>query len=485
MPKTTAYALLPALLAAAACMGAPGYRTAPVVVPATWETAEPTRVPAAAPVSAPAELRQRPDGENGVRFDTGFWRQLGDSTLARLMDEAVAANLDVRAAQARVSESRAERARSVLEMTTPSAAVSGGYSRRRFAAASFPGATGSFPDEDVWDAGFDAAWELDLFGRLRHGVQARSALVESNEESLRGTLVSLTAELARTYFELRGAQERLEVSRRNAENQQRTLQLTRERLDAGRGTAFDTERAAAQLSVTLASIPSREAEVAAARNRLAVLTGRSPTGLEAELASMAGQPELPDTVAVESPASVIRARPDVAAAERYAAAQAALAGSARAEYLPRLTVGGTLGYTSGGFDALGNAGTFRYAVGPVLSWPALNLGRVRQSVSAAQARADAARAEYGQSVLAALEEVQTAQVRYRGARARVAELEKASAASDRAAELARMRFAEGITDFLQVLDAERTELEAQELLAQGRTEAATAYAALYKALGGR
>jgi NodT family efflux transporter outer membrane factor (OMF) lipoprotein len=315
-------------------------------------------------------------------------------------------------------------------------------------------------------------------------VRARGALLEVSREDLRDVLVSLTAELARAYFELRGAQEQLAVAQGNAENQRRTLEVTRERLDAGRGTALDTERATAQLNVTLASIPTREAQVAAAQYRIGVLVGRTPAAVAGELGPIDDRPSLPVTVAVTRPDSVVRNRPDVAAAERFAAAQAALVSSARAEYLPRFAIAGSAGYTGTDFGGLGDEGTFRYAVGPVITWPGLNLGRVRTEVSAARAREEAARAEYGRIALAAIEEVETALATYRASHVRVERLEEASAASERAADLARMRFSEGITDFLQVLDAERTQLEAQDLLAQGRTEAASAYAAVYKALGG-
>jgi outer membrane protein TolC len=182
---------------------------------------------------------------------------------------------------------------------------------------------------------------------------------------------------------------------------------------------------------------------------------------------------------------VVRYRPDVAAAERLAAAQGALVGAAKASYLPRLTIGASAGYAAPEFRAVGDQGTFRYVVGPVITWPGLNLGRVKAEVDAAQARDEAARAQYSRVVLAAMEDVQTSLSRYRAARQRVERLQEASVASERAAELARLRFSEGATDFLQVLDAQRTELEAQDRLAQGRTDAATAYAALYKALGGR
>jgi outer membrane protein TolC len=174
----------------------------------------------------------------------------------------------------------------------------------------------------------------------------------------------------------------------------------------------------------------------------------------------------------------------VAAAERRLAAEGALVGAAKAEYLPRLTLGGTAGFSAATFNALGEQGTFRYAVGPVISWPALDLGRVKARVDASRAQEAEAKARYKQTLLRAQEEVETALVRYRTARERVERIQEAAAASERAAELARLRFTGGVTDFLQVLDAERTLLEAQNQLAQSRTEAATAYAALYKALGG-
>ena len=173
-----------------------------------------------------------------------------------------------------------------------------------------------------------------------------------------------------------------------------------------------------------------------------------------------------------------------AAVARRLAAEGALVGAAKAEYLPRLTLGGTAGYTAAAFNSLGEQGTFRYAVGPVISWPAFDLGRVKARVDASRAREAEAKARYDQTLLRAQEEVETALVRYRTARERVERIQEAAAASERAADLARLRFTGGVTDFLQVLDAERTQLEAQNQLAQSRTEAATAYAALYKALGG-
>jgi outer membrane protein TolC len=161
-----------------------------------------------------------------------------------------------------------------------------------------------------------------------------------------------------------------------------------------------------------------------------------------------------------------------------------LVGAAKADYLPRFFVGGSAGFTATSFDSLGEHGTFRYAVGPSFSWPALNLGRIKSRVDAANARRDEAEAQYSQTVLRALQDVETSVARYRTARVRVAQLQDAATASEKAAELARLRFTGGVADFLQVLDAERTQLDAEDRLAQGRTDAATSYAALYKAFGG-
>jgi outer membrane protein TolC len=195
-----------------------------------------------------------------------------------------------------------------------------------------------------------------------------------------------------------------------------------------------------------------------------------------ELDEIVDLPELPDTVPLAAPDSLIRRRPDVGAAERQLAGQEALVGAAKAEYFPRIVVGGGAGYTSSTFEDLTGSNTFRYAVGPVISLP-LNWGRIKANVDVTKAQADEAKAQYAQTVLLAQQDVETALSRYRTSRSRVERLREAAVASAAAAELARLRFSEGVTDFLQVLDAERTQLGAEDDLAQGRTDAATSYAA--------
>jgi multidrug efflux system outer membrane protein len=460
-----------------ACASTAAYRAPEVQIPTAFRE----RLDSLAPRARPSPNAVPMAADTVVVGE--YWRSLGDTTLVRLLEQALDANLDVQVAEARIRGARASRLEATLDFV-PTVTAAAGYTRQRIAGATFPIGSGSFPDQDIWDAGFDASWELDLFGRVRRGVQARGALVGAAEEDLRDVRVSLAAELARVYFELRGAQEQLAVAQRNGVNQRRTLELTRERLEGGRGTAFDTERALAQLSLTLGSIPPLEARVAAAQYRLGVLVGRPPAAVAGELDSIVPMPPLPATVAVAAPDTLIRRRPDVAAAERRVAAEHAFVGAAKADYLPRLNVGGSAGFTSAEFEDLAGDGTFRYAVGPFITWPLLNLGRVKARADLARSLEAEARAQYDQTVLQALEEVESSLVAYRTALGRVDRIREAAEASARAADLARLRFTGGVADFLQVLDAERTQLETENQLAQARTDASTAYAALYKALGG-
>jgi NodT family efflux transporter outer membrane factor (OMF) lipoprotein len=415
---------------------------------------------------------------------SGFLGALADTTLERLIREARSGSAVLRASAARREGAGAARVHAALELL-PSVSGSAGYARRRLASATFPGGqAGVLPDESLWSSGLEAAWEVDLFGRLQSGLRARDALLGSAEEGVRDAEIAVTAEVLRSYFDLRGTQGQLAVARRNAENQGRTLELTRTRYDAGRGTAFDTERAQAQLSLTLAAIPLLEERVASAQHHVAVLVGRSPREMVSELSGDGGLPELPEQVPDLAAAEVVRARPDVRAAEEQVRASGALVSAARADYLPRVSLVAGAGYTASAVDALGERGTFNYTFGPVITLPVLDLGRVRARVDEAEAYEVAARAEHRHAVLLAEEELESAAVRYRTALARLGHLREAAGASERAAALARMRYEGGVADFLHVLDAERTMLAAQDQLADAETRAADAYVALFEARAG-
>ena len=444
--------------------------------------AEATR--SAAAVEESQSSRKRGSGVAGASV-ADFWTTLGDPTLVRLVGDALRDNQDVEAMRARVNNARAVRTTALLDLAPAITAV-GGYSRQRVASGAIPGSASgvSLPEQDVWDAGLRMTWEVDVFGRLRNSAQARGALLEAADEDLNDVRVVMAAQVARAYFDLRGAQDRLAVARRNAENQRGTLEVTTNRLDLGRGTALDVERAQAQLSTTLAAIPALEAEVDASRNRIAVLTGREPGTDDSQVADAGVVLKLPDSVVVGPTETVARRRPDVRSAEEQVDASNANVRAARAEYLPRFGIAGGAGYTSSRFDALGNTGTPRFTIGPVISWPAFDMARVKANADAARATEAEAKARYRQTVLRSAEEVTTSVTTYRKIRERLRHLEDAAAASERAAELARLRFTEGASDFLAVLDAERTLLEAQDRLSVGRTHTTAALVAVYRATGG-
>jgi multidrug efflux system outer membrane protein len=338
---------------------------------------------------------------------------------------------------------------------------------------------------ELYDAGFDAFWEIDFFGRVRRLIEASEAEAQSFEATRRDVAVTLIGEVARNYLELRGAQQRLEVARANAVNQEQTLKLTNILLDGGRGTAFDVARAEAQFNTTLATMPPLEAQIKRSLHTLAVLTGRPPGAVNGELASVAPIPALAHTIGIETPGELLRRRPDIRAAERRLAAFTAGIGVAVADLFPRVTLIGTAGVTATSGSNLVRDDAAFYSIGPSIIWlAAFDIGRVRARIDQAEARADQAFAQYERTVLAALEEVESALVTFGRERVRYANLRQSELASTEAAELARLRFREGVATFLEVLDAERVQLAAQDELVVSETRVATALAAVYKALGG-
>lgn len=423
------------------------------------------------------------DGFSPQAVERDFWRGFGDPLLDQLIEEAQKANHDLRIAAANLREVRALR-RLVQYDRYPTVTAGAGYAKSLASENQLPGFTRSERETDAYTAGFDAFWELDFFGRVRRGIEAASADVAASEAGLNNVQVSVAAEVAREYFELRGAQRQLDVARQNRDNQQQTYGLTVVRLDAGRGTELDRARAGAQLDATIATIPSFEAAVARSIYRLGVLTGQQPTALVDRLSVVEPLPPLPALTAVETPEALLRRRPDIRQAEQSLAGQTARIGVATADLFPRVTLNGNVGVNAGTAGDLGKGGSLTYSVGPSLSWAFLNLGRVRANISASEARTEAALASYEQTVLRALEETEGALVTFNRAQVRNTSLRSAAEQSATAARLARARFDAGAADFLTVLDAERRLLEDQDRLVQGETTAATSLIAVYKALGG-
>lgn len=410
-----------------------------------------------------------------------FWSVFDDQVLTSLIEEALTANHDLRIAAARFNEARALRREAAFDFG-PVVTANGSALRTRFSDIETPGIAAGEGAVDVYDAGFDATWELDIFGRVRRGYEARRAELEGSVASVEDALVSVTSEVARNYFELRGLQSRYDVAKRNADVQASSLELTQARREAGSGTDLDVARAQSQLSTTLATLPQLESAIARTKYRIAVLVGRSPGELDGRLAAKP-LPAVPAFTPVGDPTEWLRRRPDVRVAESDLAAATARIGIAVGDLFPRVSLVGNFGWTALDFDSLGNAEAESYRFGPSISWAIFDLGHVQARIAAANARADGSLARYEQTVLRALEDTEAALTTYSKALEREAALQEAAQASGVAAGLAGVRYEEGVSDFLLVLDAERTQLEAEDRLEQSRADSATALVAVYKALG--
>jgi outer membrane protein, multidrug efflux system len=415
-------------------------------------------------------------------IEKAWWQEFGDPVLDDLVGRALANDLDLRIAAARLREARAIFRDESLDRL-PTVTAAGAYNRRK---AQQPGFSEQPIRIETYDLGFDAFWEIDLFGRLQSAAEAARADAEAARANVHAAQVSVAAEVARNYLELRGAERRYAVAVANRDNQAETVRLTRVRYELGRGTELDLASAEARLAATQASLPPLITAQRAARHRLAVLLGQAPGTLELAAGpdSEAISESFVNPLPIGEPASLLRRRPDIRAAERQLAAATARVGVAAADLFPRLSVSGFVGFVTGDVDQLGESAAEAWSVTPVLSWAAFDLGSVRARLRASEARADGALAFYEQTVLRALEETENAFVAYAQNQERLAALARQAAASGRAAELARIRYREGAIDFLRLLDAERTVLEAEDAVALAQTELNTSVVAIYKALGG-
>ena len=305
----------------------------------------------------------------------------------------------------------------------------------------------------------------------------------SYEASLEDVRVIVAAEVARNYFELRGWQQRLAVAQRSLENQRETLRLTRVRREAGIGEEFDVASAAARVAAIEASLPPIRTAIAEIEHRIAVLTGRRPGESGVDL-SPRHYPPLAKALPVGNYENALRRRPDIRAADRQLAAAAAREGVAKADLFPRISVAGFLGFIAGRGNLFGESDSRAWAVTPALSWAAFDLGSARARLRGARAGTREAEALYEQTVLRAFEETENALVAYREQQQRLIKLNDQARESARASSIARARYREGVADFLSLLDAERTQLQAEDAVAQAESQVFTNVVGVYKALGG-
>jgi NodT family efflux transporter outer membrane factor (OMF) lipoprotein len=411
----------------------------------------------------------------------GWWKSFGDPVLDSLIERAAGGSLDVKEALARVREARALRGVAAADQY-PTVNGTASYERR---AESKNTPFGAFvPDSDNFAVGFDASWELDLFGRVQRSVEAADADMQATIENARDVAVTVAAETARNYIDLRSYQRRLAIALNNVSLQEQTLELVRGRFAAGLVSEVDTAQAAANLETTRAFVPTLRVGLRGAENRLAVLLGETPGALAAELAPESAVPVPPRSVAVGVPADLLRRRADVRRAERQLAAEHARIGVAEGDLYPRLTLTGDIGYAADDVSKLFDSSSVAYGYGPSLIWNLFDAGRLRNRVAAQEARTEQAFVRWERTVLAALEETENALTAFVREQERRDSLQRAATEARRAVEMTRTQYSEGLSDFQNVLVSERAVTNLEDDLVASDATVATELVTLYKALGG-
>jgi NodT family efflux transporter outer membrane factor (OMF) lipoprotein len=475
--------------ALAGCAVGPDYQPPPVATPGQWS--EPAS-DAPGPAKPAAELER-------------WWRGFKDRRLDQLVARAIQGNADLKIAAARVAAARAERL-SANAAIWPRLDSSAGYERLRISPNAAQGLLGSLlghaVDEgtptsallsrfgplgapfNLFQAGFDASWELDLFGGLQRRREAAEAGYAATVEAERDTLVTLTAEVARTYLELIHLERRQRIAAARLENQREILRLAENAYQEGLETALAPQQARAELEAAAALPPAIEARIRQTRHALAVLLGQPPAALDRRLADLGAELPEPPAIPLGLPADILRRRPDLRRAEREAAEATATVGVAVAELFPKLSLTGSVGFQSQELSDFTHLSSGFYGFGPRLSLPVFEAGRLSANVDLQESKLAEALQAYGKAVLAALKEVEDALAALNGEQRRRAALATASATARDAVATAKSLYAEGEADFLAVLVAQRTGYEAEESQAQSDLAWSNAHIALFKALGG-
>jgi NodT family efflux transporter outer membrane factor (OMF) lipoprotein len=417
-------------------------------------------------------------GFHGSQVLARWWSMLNDPELSSLIERAIAGNLDMREAAARVREARARRGVSTADQF-PSVDATASASSNRGSKA-----TGSDTVQDLYSAGFDATWELDLFGGGKRAIEAAQANLEASEEDRYNVLVTLTGEVALNYIEVRSFQARLAVAKANRDAQQETYQITQWRFEAGLTTQRDVEQAKSNLEQTRAQIPTLQTSLEAAKNRLAVLLGKHPGTLDKELSERKSIPTASLEIAVGVPADVLRNRPDVRRAERQLAAQTARIGVATADLYPKLSLTGSIGLEALSAKNLFSSGNQTSGISLPITWNIFDAGRVRKNIEVQNALQEQSLIQYEAAILSALGDVNNALVAFAQEQSRRQSLSEAEQAAQRAADLAQSQYESGLVDFQVVLDAQRSLLSLQEQLVVSEAEVTSDLIRLYKALGG-
>lgn len=483
LTKSLHVTLLATVVAISGCAVGPDFEKPQPNLPAEWG-------------SGVDDLRPRGFDDNEIQ--ARWWEQFGDPTLVRLIERAREANLDLRIALLRVAQSRAQRD-AIAGNRAPTVAASAQYQRQRQSehgtatrlidAIGIPGNRDAIIEAlsqpyDVYQGGFDASWEIDLWGRLRRAVESADASLRASEADLRGAELSLTAEVARTYLEWRGVQDQLRIAREDVSAAEGLLELTEYRAKGGMVTQLDFVAQRARLAESrsrIAVLEQRETQLAEA---LSFMVGQPPGALAAELDASMSAPTPPTRISLGIPSDLARRRPDIRAAEARLQAATADVGVAISDFYPRFTLtGGYLHEALRGGD-LSDWGARQWSIGPSVYLPIFDGARRRSMLELREAQQQEAALSYQRVVLQAWHEIDTSLQIYVQEQRRNEQLREAVAASEEAHEIASTRYRHGLSDYLITLDAQRTLLQSQQALSESNTLLATRLVALYKALGG-
>ena len=433
------------------CAVGPDFQAPQVQVPDAWY--------------GPTTMLTKESAASAERNSAERWKVFQDPTLRSLVERAIEGNLDLKLAEARIRQARAAR-RGALSDIGPTVNARGSFQRSSSMVTTSsggggpagPGASQSKTEEiisDQYEAGFDAIWELDIFGGVRRGVEAADADLQATVETRRDVLVTLTSEAARNYIDLCAFQERILTARRNLKAQQHSAELTRQRFQAGFVSSLDVANADAQAATTSAQIPLLEASAQQAIYSLSVLLGREPAALMQELSVALEIPAVPPSVPVGVPSELLRRRPDIRRAEAEIHAATARIGVATADLFPKVTLSGSIGYRASDLDSWFDRISRLWSLGPAVSWQIFDTGRIRSNIEVQKALEEQSVITYQQTVLAALQEVENALIASAKEQEHRKALAEAVAANRKAVELATELYTQGQTDFLNVLQAQR------------------------------
>jgi multidrug efflux system outer membrane protein len=437
--------------------------------------------PAAAPPAQWAEVG--PGGTTNIPAQlTNWWSTFNDPVLDSLIERAVNSNYDLQTAEARLRAARALRGEAIADLL-PTIDANGSYTVSRRSANALSFSVNSL-DNNTYQLGFDANWEIDIFGGKRRALEAANATIQAVAEDCRSVLVSLLAEVARNYVELRGIQSQLAIARQNIEAQQEAVHLTQLRFEKGLASELDTAQAKTLLANTRAQVPTLVTALKQTSHQLSVLIGQPPAALDSLLTTAVPIPPTPPEVPVGLPSDLLLRRPDVRGSERRLAAATANIGVAKAELFPKFFLTGAAGYQSLSLGNLISPGSEFWTAGPSVTWRILEYPRLSAQIKSQTAQTEMALAVFNQTVLIALQEVEDSLVAYAQEKQRYLALDEAVTSSRRSLDLAARLYQEGLGDFLNVLLAQRSLYQAQDALVQSQRTVTQDLVALYKALGG-